>query len=251
MFPREFSDRIYHCHMKDAALQLDGRSGILGSHYNFGDPRRGWDFRSLGHGGVDFEEIIRTLNAIGYIGPLSVEWEDSAWSASTGPASPARLSPGKIDFERSSRPSTRLLRRSRSDPFPPSLHRRHGRALGHDQEVADRALAQASDEAFFHRISAESTTLAEIVKHMAGNMRSRWTDWLTSDGEKPDRDRDSEFEIGPDDTRALADGALGSWLGARRTPARRPANPKTSTAPSSSAASRIQSAKRCTACSAT
>jgi len=75
-FLREFSDRIYHVHMKDAAVQLDGRSGILSSHLNFGHPERGWDFRSLGHGGVDFEEIIRALNHIGYTGPLSVEWED-------------------------------------------------------------------------------------------------------------------------------------------------------------------------------
>jgi sugar phosphate isomerase/epimerase len=76
MFLNEFSDRIYHVHMKDAALQLDGKSGILASHLNFGKAQRGWDFRSLGHGGVDFEEIIRTLNHIGYTGPLSVEWED-------------------------------------------------------------------------------------------------------------------------------------------------------------------------------
>ncbi len=75
-FLREFPDRIYHVHMKDAAIQLDGYTGILGSHLNFGKPDRGWDFRSLGRGGVDFEEIIRTLNQIGYQGPLSVEWED-------------------------------------------------------------------------------------------------------------------------------------------------------------------------------
>ncbi|MHC4905244.1 MAG: sugar phosphate isomerase/epimerase family protein [Planctomycetota bacterium] len=75
-FIKEFPDRIYHVHMKDAALQLDGYTGILGSHLNFGKPNRGWDFRSLGHGGVNFEEIIRTLNQIGYTGPLSVEWED-------------------------------------------------------------------------------------------------------------------------------------------------------------------------------
>ena len=75
-FLREFGDRIYHVHMKDAALQLDGRAGILASHLNFGHPDRGWDFRSLGHGDVDFEDIIRTLNHIGYTGPLSVEWED-------------------------------------------------------------------------------------------------------------------------------------------------------------------------------
>jgi sugar phosphate isomerase/epimerase len=76
-FIREFPDRIYHVHMKDAALQLDGRSGILASHLNFGDPRRGWDFRSLGRGGINFEEIIRALNHAKYAGPLSVEWEDS------------------------------------------------------------------------------------------------------------------------------------------------------------------------------
>ncbi len=76
MFLKEFPNRIYHVHMKDAALQLDGKTGILASHLNFGHPQRGWDFRSLGHGGVDFEEIIRTLNQIGYDGPLSVEWED-------------------------------------------------------------------------------------------------------------------------------------------------------------------------------
>ena len=76
MFLREFPDRIFHVHMKDAALQINGRGGILGSHLNFGQPDRGWEFRSLGRGGVDFEEIIRTLNQIGYQGPLSVEWED-------------------------------------------------------------------------------------------------------------------------------------------------------------------------------
>lgn len=75
-FLKEFSDRIFHVHMKDAATQLDGKTGILASHLNFGDARRGWDFRSLGHGHVNFEEIIRTLNRIGYSGPLSVEWED-------------------------------------------------------------------------------------------------------------------------------------------------------------------------------
>jgi sugar phosphate isomerase/epimerase len=83
-FLKEFSDRIYHVHMKDAAVQLDGRSGILSSHLNFGDARRGWDFRSLGHGGVDFEEIIRTFNHIGYNGPLSVEWEDSGMDREHG-----------------------------------------------------------------------------------------------------------------------------------------------------------------------
>ncbi len=75
-FIREFPDRIYHVHIKDAARTLDGRSGILASHLSFGDPKRGWDFRSPGRGDVDFEAIIRALNVIGYQGPLSVEWED-------------------------------------------------------------------------------------------------------------------------------------------------------------------------------
>ncbi len=63
--------------MKDVKVKLDGRSGILGSHIEFGDWRRGWNFVSLGHGDVDFDGIIRELNAIGYEGPLSGEWEDS------------------------------------------------------------------------------------------------------------------------------------------------------------------------------
>ncbi len=75
-FLREFPNRIYHVHIKDAIVTLNGRSGILGSHVNFGDPRRGWDFRSPGRGGVNFEEIIRALNQLNYQGPLSVEWED-------------------------------------------------------------------------------------------------------------------------------------------------------------------------------
>jgi len=85
-FIQEFPDRIYHVHMKDAAIQLDGYSGILASHLNFGKPGRGWDFRSLGRGGVDFEEIIRMLNQIGYQGPLSVEWEDSGMDRLHGAA---------------------------------------------------------------------------------------------------------------------------------------------------------------------
>lgn len=96
-FLREFSDRIYHVHMKDAALQLDGKSGILSSHLNFGDWRRGWDFRSLGHGGINFEEIIRALNQIGYQGPLSVEWEDSGMDRMHG-AKEACAFVKKIDF---------------------------------------------------------------------------------------------------------------------------------------------------------
>jgi sugar phosphate isomerase/epimerase len=85
-FIRAFPDRIYHVHMKDAMVTLDGRSSILSSHLNFGEAGRGWDFRSLGHGGVNFEEIIRELNRIGYQGPLSVEWEDCGMDRDHGAA---------------------------------------------------------------------------------------------------------------------------------------------------------------------
>jgi len=84
LFIRDFGERIYHVHMKDAAITLDGRSGILGSHLQFGDMRRGWNFRSLGHGDVDFEDIVRELNSIGYKGPLSVEWEDNGMEREHG-----------------------------------------------------------------------------------------------------------------------------------------------------------------------
>lgn len=83
-FIRAFPDRIYHVHVKDAIVTLDGKSGILTSHLNFGDPRRGWDFRSPGRGGVNFEEITRALNVVGYDGPLSVEWEDSGMDRDHG-----------------------------------------------------------------------------------------------------------------------------------------------------------------------
>jgi sugar phosphate isomerase/epimerase len=85
-FLRAFPDRIYHVHVKDAALTLDGDTGILASHLNFGQPGRGWDFRTPGRGDVDFEDIVRTLNAIGYDGPLSVEWEDAAMDRAFGAA---------------------------------------------------------------------------------------------------------------------------------------------------------------------
>ena len=97
IFIRDFADRIYHVHMKDAAVTLDGKAGILGSHITFGDTRRGWNFRSLGHGDVDFENIIRELNAIGYQGPLSVEWEDSGMDRDHG-AREACEFVRKIDF---------------------------------------------------------------------------------------------------------------------------------------------------------
>ena len=77
-FIHRFSDRIFHVHMKDVGWsQTPKDAGVFGGHTDFGDRRRFWDFRSLGRGNIDFEEIIRALNRINYQGPLSVEWEDS------------------------------------------------------------------------------------------------------------------------------------------------------------------------------
>jgi len=77
-FIRGFHDRIYNAHMKDVWWgKGDGTVGVFGGHTSFGDARRGWDFRSVGRGMIDFEAIIVALNDIGYAGPLSVEWEDS------------------------------------------------------------------------------------------------------------------------------------------------------------------------------
>jgi sugar phosphate isomerase/epimerase len=90
LFIREFGDRIYHMHVKDCAVTLDGRSSILGSHFNFGEVRRGWDFRSAGHGQVPFGDIFGALNAVGYTGPLSVEWEDSRMDREWGAADALR-----------------------------------------------------------------------------------------------------------------------------------------------------------------
>jgi hypothetical protein len=65
------------------------------------------------------------------------------------------------------------------------------------KSMVERAIAQIDDAALSRAIDRESNSIAIVMKHMAGNMRSRWTDFLTTDGEKPDRDRDSEFELAP------------------------------------------------------
>lgn len=83
-FIERFPDRIYHVHVKDSKVKLDNTRSILASHLNFGDSRRGWDFVSPGHGDLDIDAMIRALNAIGYDGPLSVEWEDSGMNREFG-----------------------------------------------------------------------------------------------------------------------------------------------------------------------
>jgi sugar phosphate isomerase/epimerase len=102
-FVRRFADRIYHVHFKDVALTLNGRSGLLGSYLPLGDPRRGWDFRAPGHGGIDWEGVIRALNEIGYEGPLAVELKDAGMSREHG-ADEACKFVKRLDFEPARRP---------------------------------------------------------------------------------------------------------------------------------------------------
>lgn len=77
--------------------------------------------------------------------------------------------------------------------------------------MAERAIKQVSDEEFFHTIDSEANSIALIVKHISGNLRSRWTDFLTSDGEKPDRHRDLEFEVVGDTRKSLMEYWETSW----------------------------------------
>ncbi|HLJ96400.1 MAG TPA: sugar phosphate isomerase/epimerase [Gemmataceae bacterium] len=97
-FIRRFPERIYHVHVKDAALTLNGRSGLLNSYLPHGDARRGWDFRAPGRGGIDWEGLIRALHAANYQGPLSVEWKDCSMNREQG-AEEACKFVKRLDFE--------------------------------------------------------------------------------------------------------------------------------------------------------
>jgi sugar phosphate isomerase/epimerase len=102
-FIRRFGDRIYHAHMKDVwSSPVAMTSGVFGGHLPFGDPRRFWEFRSLGRGSINFEEAIRALNEVGYTGPLSVEWEDSGMDREHG-ATEACAFVRRLDFKPSGR----------------------------------------------------------------------------------------------------------------------------------------------------
>ena len=115
-FIREHGDRIFHVHMKDVWWSdRPMPAGLFGGHTEFGDPRRSWDFRSLGRGKIQFEEIIRALGEVGYDGPLSVEWED-----------------GRMDREHGAAEAAAFVRRV---DFPPS------------DVVFDAQFARASDDA--------------------------------------------------------------------------------------------------------
>jgi sugar phosphate isomerase/epimerase len=97
-FVRRFPDRIYHVHLKDASLTLNGRSSILNSYLQEGDPRRGWSFRAPGRGGIDWEAVIRALNEIGYDGPLAVEYKDSGIDREYGAEDACKFAK-RLDFE--------------------------------------------------------------------------------------------------------------------------------------------------------
>jgi sugar phosphate isomerase/epimerase len=102
-FLRRHADRIYHVHMKDVYWSpRPANSGIFGGHLPFGDPRRCWEFRSLGRGSIRFEPIMRALNDLGYRGPLSVEWEDSGMDREHGATEACRFV-RKLDFPTSAR----------------------------------------------------------------------------------------------------------------------------------------------------
>jgi sugar phosphate isomerase/epimerase len=103
-FVRRFPDRIYHVHIKDAVLNLNGRNGILNSYLPYGDPRRGWDFRAPGRGGIDWEGVIRALNDVAYDGPLAVEWKDAGVQRDAG-AEEACKFVKRLDFEPARRPT--------------------------------------------------------------------------------------------------------------------------------------------------
>lgn len=100
-FIYQFPERIFHVHMKDVYWSDTPKQvGVFGGHVPFGDPRRYWNFRSVGRGKINFEEIIRALNAIAYSGPLSIEWEDSAMDREHGSRESCAFTK-KIDFEMS------------------------------------------------------------------------------------------------------------------------------------------------------
>jgi sugar phosphate isomerase/epimerase len=86
-FLREFGSRVFHVHVKDAWWSpVPTEAGTFGGHTEFGAPGRNWDFRTPGRGRTRFEDVIRTLNQVGYGGPLSVEWEDSLMDREHGAA---------------------------------------------------------------------------------------------------------------------------------------------------------------------
>lgn len=101
-FVRHFPDRIFLVHLCDISVRLDGRCGLLNGYLPAGDPRRGWQYRSPGRGGVDWEGLVRALNAVDYAGPLAVRWQDPGMDRDFGAEDACRFIK-RLDFEPSRR----------------------------------------------------------------------------------------------------------------------------------------------------
>jgi sugar phosphate isomerase/epimerase len=108
-FVRKFPERIFHVHIKDAALTLNGRTGLLCSYLPYGDARRGWHPRAPGRGGLDWEAIIRALNEIGYDGALTVEFQDAGMNREYGAEEACRFVK-RLDFDPPPRPEGPMFR---------------------------------------------------------------------------------------------------------------------------------------------
>jgi sugar phosphate isomerase/epimerase len=108
-FVRRFPERIYHVHVKDVAVTLDGRSGLLGSYLPYDDARRGWHPRCPGRGALDWEGIVRALNAAGYDGALAVEWQDPGMERAAGAEEACRFVK-RLDFPAPPRRAERPFR---------------------------------------------------------------------------------------------------------------------------------------------
>ena len=109
-FLRRFPDRIYHVHLNDVAINLNGRTSLLSAYLPAGDARRGWDHRSPGHGGLDWEKIIRGLNEINYAGPISIDWKDPGMDRDFGAEDACRFVK-RLDFAPVSQPVVSRSRR--------------------------------------------------------------------------------------------------------------------------------------------
>ena len=117
MFLQDFAPHIFHVHVKESVRQLNGRNGRLGSHLAWGDPRRGWDFVTAGHGDVPWNAIFRMLNSIGYTGPTSIEWEDAGMDRLIG--TPQAL--GRVMELGAIAPSAALFDAAFATPAPASV----------------------------------------------------------------------------------------------------------------------------------
>lgn len=136
-FIRRFADRIHHVHMKDVWWSdVPTPAGVFGGHLPFGHPDRFWDFRSVGRGRVPFEPIVRELNRIGYVGPLSVEWEDSGMEREHGAAEACRAVRA-MDFP----PSAAALTRPSSATDPTGGTTATGCAAPRSRDHASRRAA--------------------------------------------------------------------------------------------------------------